>query len=132
QLNETSARNVIKADYDDKREETRVTNLPDASIVENKDIESMNALSQGECHYNEDEVYIATRLQHQPYTVNCPKKDELSKEPTERIVNQPRQTEQVQPAQQEEHTQLTQPAEIEIMAEPAKEKAKNAMPRVKH
>ncbi|CAG8540458.1 5013_t:CDS:2 [Acaulospora morrowiae] len=71
------------------------------------------------------------RMPPQPYTVNHSKKDELSKEPTGRIVNQPRQTKQVQLKQQEERTQSTQSAEMKIMTEPAKENAKNAMPRVK-
>ncbi|CAG8667184.1 10746_t:CDS:2, partial [Acaulospora morrowiae] len=53
---------------------------------------------------------------------------ELSKEPTGRTVNQPRQTEQTRPAQQEEHIQSTQPVEMEITVEPAK---KNVTPRVK-
>ncbi|CAG8728299.1 8899_t:CDS:1, partial [Acaulospora morrowiae] len=78
---------------------------------------------------SDDEAYVATRSRHQPYTINHPKKDELSKEPTVRIENQPQQTEQARLVQQEERTQSTQPVEMEITAEPTK---KNATPRVKH
>ncbi|CAG8632918.1 3038_t:CDS:2 [Acaulospora morrowiae] len=96
----------------------QVTNPRDANLceVENSD----------------NEAYVATRSRHQPYTVNRSKKGEMSKEPTGRTVNQPRQTEQARPAQQEERIQSTQPVEMLITAEPAKEKVKNATPRVKH
>ncbi|CAG8709154.1 6692_t:CDS:2, partial [Acaulospora morrowiae] len=92
----------------------QVTNPRDANLceVENSD----------------DEAYVATRSRHQLYTINRPKKGELSKEPTGRTVSQPRQTEQARPVQQEERAQPTQPVEMEITAEPTK---KNATPRVK-
>ncbi|CAG8455591.1 13802_t:CDS:2 [Acaulospora morrowiae] len=60
--------------------ETRVTDPPDTSIVEDKDTEPVNTPSQGDCHH---------KLPTLPYTVNCPKKGKLSKEPTGRTVNQP-------------------------------------------
>ncbi|CAG8477356.1 6744_t:CDS:2 [Acaulospora morrowiae] len=68
-----------------------------------------------EVENSNDEAYVATKSRYQLYTVNHPKKGELSKEPTGKT--------------QEEHTQSTQSVEIKIMAESAK---KNAMPRVKH
>ncbi|CAG8740566.1 10452_t:CDS:2, partial [Acaulospora morrowiae] len=85
-----------------RRMPPQVTNLRDANLceVENSD----------------DEAYIATRSRHQPYTINRPKKSELSKEHTGRT---------------EERTQSTQPVEMEITAEPAKEKVKNATSRIK-
>ncbi|CAG8658745.1 8839_t:CDS:2 [Acaulospora morrowiae] len=59
---------------------------------------------------------LPRRMPPQPYTINRPKKGELSKELIGRI---------------EERTQSTQPVEMEITAEPAKEKVKNTTSRVK-